>query len=203
MNATSIQNSPAAERNKAPILEALRELLPTQGRMLEVAAGSGQHALHFAAALPGWTWLPTDPDPAALASIDARRAQQACANLMPARLLDVLTEPWSLAPPFDAVFCANMLHIAPWACCGALMRGAARLLGADGRLLTYGPYLDAAQPTAAGNTAFDADLRARHPAWGIRWLHEVQAEAEAAGLALLGRRAMPANNLLLVFGRAP
>ncbi len=206
-----IQHSPAAERNRAPILEALLELLPPAGRMLEIAAGSGQHALHFAAAVPGWTWLPTDPDDAALASIRARRAQQPLVNLLPPQRLDVLTETWSdpwadewpVTPPFDAIYCANMLHIAPWACCAALMRGAVRLLSAGGLLLVYGPFLDRTRPTAAGNAAFDADLRSRDPGWGIRWLHEVDADAQACGLALRLDRPMPANNRLLVFGRRP
>ena len=100
------------------------------------------------------------------------------------------------------MFCANLLHIAPWACCGALMRGAAAALGPAGRLITYGPYRVEGEPLAPGNQAFDADLRARHPAWGLRWLHEVDAQAQAAGLQRLARIAMPANNLLLVFGRA-
>ena len=203
-------HSPAAERNKAPILQALQALLPPQGRMLELAAGSGQHAQHLASHLPGWAWLATDPDPAAVASVNAHRAQALCPGLLPAQRLDVRDEPWPLAwppgwplpQPLDAVYCANMLHIAPWACCGALMRGAARWLAPQGRLVTYGPYFVQGEDPSPGNTAFDADLRARDPAWGLRWLHDVQAEGLAAGLVLQHRRPMPANNLLLVFGRA-
>jgi len=197
------QTSPAAERNKAPILAALQGLLPAQGRLLEIAAGTGQHAAHCAAALPGWQWQPTDPSPDALASIGAWARQQPSPGLLLPLQLDVLQQPWPLPPGqrFDAVYCANMLHIAPWACGVALMQGAAQWLVSGGLLLTYGPYFVQGEPASPGNTAFDADLRARNPAWGIRWLHAVQAEAAAAGLQWVQRLAMPANNQLLVFRR--
>jgi SAM-dependent methyltransferase len=196
-------NSPAAERNKGPILAELQRLLPASGRMLEIAAGTGQHAQHMATALPQWQWQPTDPAVQALQWIAQRIAAQALPNLQPPLQLDVLAEPWPLPDdrPFDAVFCANMLHIAPWACCGALMRGAAQWLAPGGKLITYGPYFVQGEAPAPGNTDFDTDLRARNPAWGIRWLHEVQAEAAAAGLQFVERVAMPANNLVLVFRR--
>ena len=197
------QTSPAAERNKAPILAALQGLLPTRGRLLEIAAGTGQHAAHCAAALPGWHWQPTDPSPDALGSIRAWARQQPSPGLLPPLQLDVLQQPWPLPPdqPFDAIYCANMLHIAPWACCAALMHGAAQWLVPGGLLLTYGPYFVEGEAPSPGNAAFDADLRARNPAWGIRWLHAVQAEAAAAGLQWVQRLAMPANNQLLVFRR--
>ena len=204
------RTSPAAERNQAPLLAELRRWLPPTGRMLEIAAGTGQHAVHFAAGLPGWQWQPTDPDADALGSIAAWAAATAASNLLlPPLQLDVLVTPWpvesngaTVPTPWDAIFCANMLHIAPWACCAALMHGAARLLSPAGQLITYGPYLVEGEATAAGNLAFDASLRERNPAWGIRWLHDVVAEARQAGLSLQHREAMPANNLLLVFGRA-
>ncbi len=197
------QTSPAAERNKVPILAALQRLLPPQGRLLEIAAGTGQHAVHCAAGLPGWQWQPTDPSADALDSVRAWARQQPSPGLLPPLLLDVLQQPWPLPPAqrYDAVFCANLLHIAPWACCTALMQGAAHWLVPGGLLLTYGPYLVQDEPAAPGNTAFDADLRSRNPAWGIRWLHAVQAEAEAAGLRWVQRLAMPANNQLLAFRR--
>lgn len=206
MSSTALpQHSPAAERNQAPILAQLQRLLPAQGRLLEIAAGTGQHAVHCAAALPGWIWQPTDPSPDALASIAAWSALAPSPGLRPPLRLDVLDEPWVLhagdRAPWDAVYCANLLHIAPWACCGALMRGAARLLGEAGQLIVYGPFLVDGEATAPGNQAFDADLRARDARWGLRWLHEVQAEAAAAGLALRERVTMPANNQCLVFGR--
>ena len=201
------QTSPAAERNSAPILAALQHLLPRSGRLLEIAAGTGQHAVFCAAGLPGWVWQATDPDAAALASIAAWADLQPTPGLLRPLRLDVLAEPWPVelptAPPWDAIFCANLLHIAPWACCAALMRGAARLLAPGGQLITYGPYRVEGEGTAPGNQAFDADLRARNADWGIRWLHQVVAQAQAAGLGLQQRRAMPANNQLLVFARAP
>jgi hypothetical protein len=201
---TPARYSAAAERNQAPILAQLQRLLPARGRLLEIAAGSGQHAAHCAAGLPGWTWQPTDPSAEALASISAWSAQSPSPGLLPPRQLDVLAEPWPLADgdPWDAVYCANLLHIAPWSCCGALMRGAARLLGADGQLFTYGPYLVEGIDTSPGNRDFDADLRARNPQWGLRWLHDVVAEAAATGLRLQAQQEMPANNRLLVFRHA-
>ncbi|MDH4393064.1 MAG: DUF938 domain-containing protein [Aquabacterium sp.] len=197
------QTSPAADRNKGPILATLQALLPARGRLLELAAGTGQHAVHCAAGLPGWQWLPTDPSPDALASVRAWAQLHPAPGLLPALQLDVLQQPWPLpeAGRFDAIFCANMLHIAPWACCNALMQGAAAWLAPGGQLITYGPYFVEGEPAAPGNTAFDADLQARNPAWGIRWLHAVQAEAAAAGLQWVQRLALPANNQILVFRR--
>ena len=192
--------SPAAERNRAPILEALRRVLPAQGVALEIARGSGQHAAHFAAGLPAWQWQPSDADRDALASIDAWCA--GLANVRPAIALDVLETPWHGVPQsVDAIFCANMLHISPWSTCAALMRGAARHLAAHGVLVLYGPYVVDGQPTAPSNLAFDADLRARNPAWGLRRLADVAREAESTGLQLRRREAMPANNQLLVLAR--
>ncbi len=197
------KHSSAAERNRQAILEVLQQWLPAQGTALEIAAGTGQHAVHFAAGLPGWQWQPSDPDPSSLASIAAWREAAALGNLAPPLHLDVLAWPWPVAASFDAMFCANMLHIAPWSTCAGLMRGAAELLARDGRLVIYGPFVIDGMDTVPSNLAFDADLRARNPAWGLRRLAEVQAEADGAGLALLQRQAMPANNTMLMFGRAP
>ena len=201
MNTDLRWHSPAADRNKGPIACELQRLLPPRGQLLEIASGTGQHAAHAATALPGWRWQPTDADPGALASIAAWCAGQA--NVQPPVSLDVLDDPWPEVPPeVDAIFCANLLHIAPWGTCGALMAGAGRHLSAAGRLILYGPYLlDGAAP-APSNLAFDADLRSRNPAWGLRRLAEVLAEAEAVGLRLSERVEMPANNLLLVLVRA-
>lgn len=200
-------SSPAAERNKQPILEALRDVLGAQGVALEIASGTGQHAVWFAAALPGWGWQPTDADPALLPVIASRIAQSGLQNLRPPALLDVMSARWptvgdAFNERFDTLFCANMLHIAPAATCAALMQGAARHLKPGGVLITYGPYLEDG-PVAPGNEAFDQSLRARDPAWGIRRLDDVVREAARSGLALRARRAMPANNLLLVFGNSP
>jgi hypothetical protein len=195
------QHSPAAARNRQPILDVLRRLLPAEARVLEIASGTGEHAAWFGAAMPDWTWQPTDADAAALPSIDAWRAGDGPANVLPARELDVMAASWPVAGGFDAVFCANMLHIAPWPACAALMRGAASRLAPAGRLVTYGPYLQQGVATAPGNLAFDASLRARNPAWGIRQLEEVEREAIGAGLRRVETVAMPANNLVLVFAR--
>jgi hypothetical protein len=197
------QHSPAADRNKQPILDVLRQVLPARGTALEIASGTGQHVAWFAAALPDWTWQPTDFDAASLPSIEAHVAQAGLANVRPPLQLDVTSQQWPVAGQnFDAIYCANMLHISPWATCAGLMAGAARHLAPQGVLVTYGPYLEDGVPTAAGNLQFDASLRARDPAWGIRHLEDVKREAQRAGLALRERHAMPANNLLLVFTRA-
>ena len=201
---TDLPFSTAAERNKQPILGALRELLGERGIALEIASGTGQHAVWFAAALEDWIWQPTDADAGALPAIAARAAQSGLSNLRPPVRLDVMSTPWPTAEApfaerFDAIFCANMLHIAPAETCAALMQGAARHLQPDGVLITYGPYLEDG-PVAPSNEAFDRSLRARDPAWGIRRLEDVVREAAHAGLALRARRPMPANNLLLVFG---
>jgi len=200
MASDALPFSAAAERNKGPILDVLRHVLPEAATVLEIASGTGQHAAHFAAACPHWTWQPTDGDAAMLRVIAARCAH--LANVRPALQLDVLAHPWpSALAGVDAVYCANMLHISPWATCAALMRGAGRCLVAGGSLVLYGPYLVDGEPAAPSNLAFDADLRARDPHWGLRRLDDVIAEAAAAGLAFERRVDMPANNLSLVFGR--
>jgi len=201
MDSDARLHSPAAERNRGPILAELLRLLPAQGALLEVASGTGQHAAHCAAALPGWTWWPSDPEPRSRESVAAWCA--GLANVLPPLALDVLAEPWPGVPDrLDAVYCANMLHISPWATCAALMRGAGNRLQPGGRLLLYGPYFVDGEPPAPGNQAFDADLRQRDPRWGLRQLGDVQAEALGAGLQLRECIAMPANNLLLVFERS-
>ncbi len=208
MNRDMRQHSPAAERNREPIAAELRRLLPAQGLALEIASGTGQHAAYLHAALPGWRWQPSDGDLRSLASISAWCA--GCANVLPPLHLDVLAESradaradaWAGVPArVDAVYCANLLHIAPWAACAGLMRGAARHLTAAGLLLLYGPFVVDSQTTAASNVNFDTDLRRRDAAWGLRRLADVVSEAAAAGLQLRERVTMPANNLLLVFDR--
>lgn len=198
--------STAADRNKQPILDVLRGLLPARGAALEIASGTGQHVAWFAAALPGWTWQPTDADTGALPSIAALAAQAGLSTVRPPLRLDVMAPQWPaqespFVEPFDLIYCANMLHIAPWPTCAALMRGCARHLAPGGVLVTYGPYLEDGVPTAPSNLAFDQSLRARNPAWGIRRLEDVEREATTCMLALRERHAMPANNLLLVFAR--
>lgn len=199
--------SPAAERNKQPILELLRTVLPPRGRALEIASGTGQHLAWFASALPDWDWQPSDVVAAALPGIAAQTQQPRRANVRAPVRLDVCDAHWpaqgdAFAKPFDLVYCANMIHIAPWACCAGLMQGSARHLAADGHLVLYGPFFETGVVPAASNRAFDQNLRERDAAWGIRQLDDVVATAKQAGLRLLQRHAMPANNLLLVWGRS-
>ncbi len=201
MNDDPRQHSPAAERNRSAILAELQRLLPECGVALEIASGTGQHAAYFSAGLPGWQWLPSDPEPDALASIKAWC--EGSTNVLAPIKLNVMSPTWpGAAESADAVFCANMLHIAPWVACAALMRGAARHLAPNGRLLLYGPYLVDGEPVTPSNTAFDAELRERNPAWGLRRLADVLAQAKVVGLHLRERVEMPSNNLLLVLERA-
>lgn len=197
MSHASLGFSPAADRNKQPILEVLTRLLPDHASVLEVASGTGQHAAHCAAARPGWRWQPTDADPDALPQIVARCA--GLDNVAAPLLVDVLY-PGALVPPgpFDAIYCANLLHIAPWTACAGLMRFAAHHLRPDGALVIYGPFFVEGEPASPGNLAFDADLRSRNPQWGVRHLADVLSEARSVGLSLQQRVAMPANNLVLV-----
>ena len=201
--------SPAAERNQQPILERLQALLPERGSALEIASGTGQHAVAFSQQLPGWTWQPTEADAALVKAIDARvQIEGLSARVRPALGLDVLARAWPIQregqpEAFDLIFCANLLHIAPWAVCGGLMHGAAVHLAPGGVLVTYGPYLESGVPTSPGNQAFDASLRASNPAWGLRQLHDVVEQAGQASLLLRERHVMPANNLLLVWAREP
>ena len=195
------RHSPAADRNAQPILAQLQRLLPPQGTALEIASGTGQHAAHFSAGLPGWQWWPSDPDADALASIAAW-----CAGLervhQPLRLDVGQPTPWPGVPArVDAMFCANMLHISPWASCAALMRGAQAHLWPQGLLVIYGPFLIDGEPTAPSNLAFDGDLRQRDASWGLRRLSAVLEQAALHDLALEERVPMPANNQLLVLRR--
>jgi SAM-dependent methyltransferase len=199
---TDLPFSPAAERNRQAIVDALTQQLAPTASVLEVASGTGQHAQHFALACPGWLWQPTDAEPSMLPAIDARCGS--LSNVLPALHLDVMRAAWPVGRTarFDAVYCANLLHIAPWPTCAALMTGAAAHLSPGGRLLLYGPYRQAGVPTAPSNEAFDTDLKSRDPRWGLRALADVESEAAAQGLALRDVVAMPANNLLLVLTTA-
>lgn len=193
----------ATTRNREPILEVLRRVLPPRGRVLEIASGTGEHAAFFAAALPQLQWQPSDADPGALASIAAWRAhagEAAVPNLAPPVLLDVEAGPWP-EPPIDAIVCANMIHIAPWSVCLALLRGAAAVLADTGVLVLYGPFMIDGVHTAPSNAEFDARLRASDPAWGVRDRSDVVAAAATCALVLRETVTMPANNLTLVFAR--
>ena len=188
----------APERNKQPILDVLARVLPASGTVLEIASGSGQHAVHFAAGLPRLTFQPSDVDPENLASIHAWVAEARLPNVRPPLKLDVCADDWGVGS-VDAIFNANMIHIAPWACAIGLFRGAARHVAGAGVLVTYGPYHVGGKATAPSNAAFDEDLRRRNPSWGVRDLGEVEALAAQNGFALEERVAMPANNQTLVF----
>ena len=198
------QHSPAAERNRQPILDVLQQVLPASGVALEIASGTGQHAAWFAAGLPGWTWQPSDALADDFASVEHWCSQANAANVARPIVLDVLASQWPSEGPqfkqkFDAIFCANMLHISPWETCAGLMQGAAQYLSPEGVMVTYGPYLERDVATAPGNVNFDLSLRQRNALWGIRALDDVAHQAALAGLKLHKRFAMPANNLLLVF----
>lgn len=195
------RHSPAAERNAAPILAELKRLLPPSGLLLEIASGTGQHAAFCGAGLLDWTWLPSDAEAEALPSIRAW-----CAGLPNVRepiQLDVRRSQWpDVTAQVDAIYCANMIHIAPWACCVGLFGVAARHLAPQGLLITYGPYLEDEVPTAPSNMAFDSRLRSEDAAWGLRRREDVEQVAAQAGLSLRSRIEMPANNLMLIWGRS-
>lgn len=173
-------------------------MLPPDGLVLELASGTGQHAVHFTRALPGIRWQPSDIDQANLASIDAWRADADADRVEAPVRLDACVHPWPIDRA-DAVLCINMIHIAPWEACLGLLEGAARILPEDGPLVLYGPYAMDGSHTAPSNAAFDESLRARDPRWGVRDLADVRAEAEARGFELVETVAMPANNLTVVF----
>jgi SAM-dependent methyltransferase len=202
MSADARRFAPAVARNKAAITEVLARHLPASGLVLEIASGSGEHALHFAAHFPGLRFQPTDPDAAALASIAAWRKEAQLANLLPPLMLDVMAATWPVQRA-DAVVCINMIHIAPWEATAALMRGAARILSPHGMLFLYGPFKQAGEHTAPSNAEFDASLRAQDARWGVRDLEAVACAASAAGFAAPVIESMPANNLSVIFRRLP
>ncbi len=195
------RSAPSTQRNRDAILLVLKPRLPDSGTVLEVASGAGEHAVHCARALPSLTWQPTDPDPGARESIDAWRQASGLGNLMPALPLDASNPDRWPAARADAIVCINMVHISPWAATQGLVAGAGRLLPANGILYLYGPYKEGGEHTAPTNALFDADLKARDPAWGLRDLEAVAALADTHGLTLAERIAMPANNLSLIFRR--
>ena len=194
------RHAPATLRNRDAIVAVLADWLPVTGAVLEVASGSGEHAVHFAAAFPGLDWQPSDPDPAGLTSIAAYRAEADRANIAPPVALDAAAAEWPVDRA-DAILCINMVHISPWEATLGLFAGAARLLVPGAPLILYGPYIEPDVPTATSNLAFDVSLRSRNPAWGLRDTDVVKAAAADTGFAFAERRAMPANNLMLLFRR--
>ena len=192
--------SPSVARNRDPILTLLRRLLPQTGTVLEIASGTGEHAVHFAAALPHLQWQPTDYDELALSSIAAHRAASGLSNLLAPLMLDAAAPEWPMERA-DAIVAINMVHVSPWRVTQGLMAGAGRVLPPGGVLYLYGPYKENGAHTAPSNEAFDQDLRLRNPEWGVRDVGEVADLARANGLDLVERVPMPANNLSLVFRR--
>jgi hypothetical protein len=191
------RHAPATERNRDVIAQTLARVLPTEGLVLEVASGTGEHVVHFAKMFPALTWQPSDPDPIALASINAWRADSNVPNMRPAMLLDA-TADWPIAQA-DAVVCINMTHISPWAATVGLLRNAARLLPQSAVLFIYGPYNQRDVPLADSNAAFDASLRQQNALWGLRYVDDIAAEAHISGLHLDSVIDMPTNNLSLIF----
>jgi SAM-dependent methyltransferase len=195
------RSAPHVARNAGPIAEVLRSVLPAGGLVLEIASGTGEHSLHFAREFPQLRFQPSDPDPAALASIEAWRSAAGPANLLPPIALDARAADWPVERA-DAILCINMLHISPWAATLGLLCGAGRLLQPGAPLYLYGAYRRAGVTTAPSNEAFDAGLRARDPEWGLRNLGDVVGQAEKQGLRLEEVVEMPANNLSVVLRKA-
>ena len=198
MSSDMRRNAPAAARNRDPILVTLRHHLPQRGLILEVASGTGEHVVHFATAMPGLTFQPSDPSPEARSSTDAWVHAMGLSNVRAAVELDVTQPVW----PIDeaaGLICINMIHITPWAAAEGLFRGASNVLAAGGPLVLYGPFREGGRHTAPSNEAFDKDLRMRNPAWGVRDIEEVAELAATVGFLAPEIVRMPANNLILVF----
>lgn len=190
--------APAIARNRDAILEVLRRVLPASGTVLEIASGSGEHAVHFAAAFHGLTWRPSDPELTARRSIAAHTRASGLGNIPHPMHLDAVSDRWPIGHA-DAIVCINMIHIVPWGATEGLMAGAARILPNGGVLFLYGPFREGGRFEADSNAAFDAGLRERDPAWGVRDLEAVTTVARDCGLHLDSRIAMPANNLSVVY----
>jgi SAM-dependent methyltransferase len=195
------RSAPHVARNAAPIIEVLRRVLPAAGLVLEIASGSGEHAVHFARAFPRLRFQPSDPDSQALGSIRAWRLAEGPQNLLEPIQLDAAAYPWPVEQA-DAVLCINMIHISPWAATEGLMRGAGQLLTPGAPLYLYGPYRQQGVETAPSNEAFDLSLKSRNPEWGLRLLEDVVAEASRHRLMLGSVVPMPANNLSVVLRKA-
>jgi SAM-dependent methyltransferase len=194
------RQAPAAARNVSPIRDVLADLLPKSGLVLEIASGTGEHALAFASRFPRLEWQPSDPDPEALTSIEAWR-EGGPANLLPPLLIDTRSGEWPVESA-DVILCINMVHISPWSSAIGLLDGAQRILAPGGSLILYGPWLEAGIEAAPSNLTFDQSLKARNAEWGLRLVEDFAAEAKQRGLSLADRREMPSNNIMLRFDRA-
>lgn len=191
------RSAPAALRNREPIADILRKWLPDRGLVLEIASGTGEHAVHFAQAFPNLEWQPSDVHPDALASITAWRDAAALPNLRAPVAIDATEPDWPITKA-DALLSINMVHISPWPAALGLLDGAGRLLASGAPLILYGPWLKNDMETAPTNLAFDADLQRRDPRWGLRRVEDFAAAASQRGLGLLETSVMPANNLMLL-----
>ena len=194
------RSAPAVLRNREPIAEVLEDWLPETGLVLEIASGTGEHAIHFAREFPNLEWQPSDTHPDALASIRAWQEAAGLPNLREPIAIDTAAPDWPIDRA-NVLLNINMVHISPWACALGLLDGAARMLSPGGSLVLYGPWLKDDIETAPSNLAFDEDLRRRDPEWGLRRAEDFAAEAERRGLHLVETRSMPANNLMLLFRR--
>ena len=194
------RSAPAALRNREPIANVLSDWLPASGTVLELASGTGEHAVHFARRFPNLDWQPSDVHADALASIAAHRVAADLPNILPPITLDASSPDWSVERA-DAVLSINMVHISAWTAALGLVDGAARLLSSGAPLILYGPWLQGGVEPAATNLAFDADLKRRDPSWGLRRVEEFAAAAAERGLMLAETRSMPANNLMLLLRR--
>ncbi|HVU02868.1 MAG TPA: DUF938 domain-containing protein [Polyangiaceae bacterium] len=192
---------PAADRNRAPILETLRTIFPKTCRVLEVGSGTGQHAAFFTAEEPGWVWQPTDFSAENVASVEAYRVESGRPNFLPTIQLDARSDEWPEGP-FDAVYSANVIHISPWEVAEGLFRGSARVLAPSGVLVLYGPFRFGGTFTADSNAAFDDKLRREDASWGVRDLDDLNREARANGFLAGTVLERPANNHVIVFERA-
>lgn len=195
------KHAPATERNRDPIAKILKQELPPRGTVLEIASGTGEHAVHFAGQLPTIRWQPSDPDPDAAASIAAYRDDYGGENLLEPVIIDASEGNWPVTAA-DAVVCINMIHISPWAATIGLFTGSSGLLsGADAPLILYGPYFEEDAEPALSNLDFDSSLKSRNRQWGIRQISDVDAVAKQQGFERAARHEMPANNLMLVYRR--
>lgn len=195
------RHAPATLRNRDAITDVLRDVLPETGLVLEIASGSGEHVVHFAQVFAQLHWQPSDCEPSALRSIAAWTAESGVANVLPPLPIDVEQDAWPIDRA-DAILCINMVHISPWSATLALFRHAAALLPPGAPLYLYGPFVRHDVMTADSNLAFDASLKARNPAWGLRDIADVDAAAAEHGLVRSELIEMPANNLSLVYRRA-
>ncbi|HVM21679.1 MAG TPA: DUF938 domain-containing protein [Sphingomicrobium sp.] len=195
-----LRSAPAALRNREPIGDVLSDWLPASGLVLEIASGTGEHAVYFAERFPNLEWQPSDIHADALASIAARRSGVSLGNLNPPLEIDASQPNWPIARA-DVLLSINMVHISPWNSALGLLDGAQRLLRAGAPLILYGPWVSDGVETAASNRAFDADLRGRNPQWGLRRVEDFAAAARQRGIGLVETRPMPANNMMLLLHR--